>query len=187
MNKQDIRVVRTLQLIRTAFLELLEEKGFDSITVQDILDRTQINRSTFYKHFKNKDEVALKLVEEVKEKFRENFKHRFSISTKTFVQMIAPIYDQYHHLVRLIGSIRTTKIHLYEDLYQFIQQRYISQAAIKQDKTEEELMFQGHLFATISIGVMKYFIEQGERPIPEEVFDDIKSVVDLLVIGSTEE
>lgn len=184
MNKQDIRVTRTLQLIRAEFLTLLEEKGFDDITVQDILDRTQINRSTFYKHFKNKDEVALKLVEEVKDKFRENFKLRFSISTKTFVQMIAPIYQEYHHLVRLIGNIRTSKIHLYEDLHQLTQQRYMQQAALKQGKNAEELAFQGHLFATITIGMMRYFVEKGELPAPDEVLKDVKSVVGLLVIDS---
>lgn len=35
------------------------------MTVQDILDRAQINRSTFYKHFSNKNEVAKVLVEEL--------------------------------------------------------------------------------------------------------------------------
>ena len=35
MMKQDVRVIRTLQLIRTAFLELLNEKGFEPMTVQE--------------------------------------------------------------------------------------------------------------------------------------------------------
>ncbi|MDD7425368.1 MAG: hypothetical protein PUK61_02890 [[Actinobacillus] rossii] len=38
--KQDVRIMRTLNLIRGAFLALLEEKGFENMTVQDILDRT---------------------------------------------------------------------------------------------------------------------------------------------------
>ena len=51
MVKQDARVTRTKSLIRSAFLQLLKEKNYEAITVQDILDKTLINRSTFYKHF----------------------------------------------------------------------------------------------------------------------------------------
>ena len=51
MVKQDSRVTRTKSLIRSAFLQLLKEKNYEAITVQDILDKTLINRSTFYKHF----------------------------------------------------------------------------------------------------------------------------------------
>ncbi|UXM97395.1 TetR/AcrR family transcriptional regulator [Aggregatibacter actinomycetemcomitans] len=53
MNNQDVRVLRTDRLIRDAFLTFLAEKGFEAMTVQDILDLTKINRSTFYKHFAN--------------------------------------------------------------------------------------------------------------------------------------
>ncbi|TYA48571.1 TetR/AcrR family transcriptional regulator, partial [Aggregatibacter actinomycetemcomitans] len=41
MNNQDVRVLRTDRLIRDAFLTLLAEKGFEAMTVQDILDLTQ--------------------------------------------------------------------------------------------------------------------------------------------------
>lgn len=51
MNNQDVRVIKTNNLIRTAFLALLAEKGFRDMTVQDILDRAQINRSTFINIF----------------------------------------------------------------------------------------------------------------------------------------
>ena len=80
MNNQDVRVIKTNNLIRTAFLALLAEKGFHAMTVQDILDRAQINRSTFYKHFSNKNEVAKVLVEElmalVKERYGSNYPRR---------------------------------------------------------------------------------------------------------------
>ena len=77
MNNQDVRVIKTNNLIRTAFLALLAEKGFHAMTVQDILDRAQINRSTFYKHFPNKNEVAKVLVEELMALVKERLKQRF--------------------------------------------------------------------------------------------------------------
>jgi AcrR family transcriptional regulator len=53
-NKLDRRVVRTLKFLREAFLELMQEKQFQQITVQDITDRAMVNRATFYKHFEDK-------------------------------------------------------------------------------------------------------------------------------------
>jgi AcrR family transcriptional regulator len=50
----DPRVKRTLKLLNQAFIELLNEKGFQSITVQDIADKAEVNRATFYAHFEDK-------------------------------------------------------------------------------------------------------------------------------------
>ncbi len=53
-EKLDPRVKRTRNLIFRAFGELLAEKGFQAITVQDIAYRAEINRATFYAHFPDK-------------------------------------------------------------------------------------------------------------------------------------
>lgn len=53
-EKLDPRVRRTRNLIEQAFGELLTEKGFQFITVQDITERAEINRATFYAHFPDK-------------------------------------------------------------------------------------------------------------------------------------
>jgi AcrR family transcriptional regulator len=53
-EKLDPRVKRTRNLILQAFSELLAEKNFESISVQDITDKAQINRATFYAHFPDK-------------------------------------------------------------------------------------------------------------------------------------
>jgi AcrR family transcriptional regulator len=53
-KKLDPRVKRTRQLIQHAFMELVEEKGFQDITMQDIADRATVNRVTVYAHFENK-------------------------------------------------------------------------------------------------------------------------------------
>ncbi len=49
--KTDPRVTRTRKLIEDAFLEVMEEKGFEGLSVQDVADRAGINRVTFYSHF----------------------------------------------------------------------------------------------------------------------------------------
>jgi len=53
-EKLDPRVKRTRNLILQAFSSLLAEKGFEAISVQDVTDRAEINRATFYKHFVDK-------------------------------------------------------------------------------------------------------------------------------------
>ena len=53
-EKLDPRVKMTRRLILQAFGELLAEKGFEAISVQDVTDKAEINRATFYKHFVDK-------------------------------------------------------------------------------------------------------------------------------------
>ncbi|HLO33334.1 MAG TPA: TetR family transcriptional regulator [Anaerolineales bacterium] len=53
-EKLDPRVKRTRGLILQSFSGLLGEKGFESISVQDVTDKAQINRATFYAHFEDK-------------------------------------------------------------------------------------------------------------------------------------
>jgi AcrR family transcriptional regulator len=53
-NAADPRVKRTHRLIEQAFEELLNEKGFESLTVQEIAGRATVNRATFYDHFEDK-------------------------------------------------------------------------------------------------------------------------------------
>jgi AcrR family transcriptional regulator len=53
----DRRVQRTRRLLHKALMCLILEKKYESITVQDILDRADVGRSTFYMHFQDKDQL----------------------------------------------------------------------------------------------------------------------------------
>ncbi|MBS1964652.1 MAG: TetR family transcriptional regulator [Chloroflexi bacterium SZAS-1] len=56
-EKLDPRVKRTRNLILTSFQSLLTEKGFESVSVQDVTNKAEINRVTFYAHFSDKYEL----------------------------------------------------------------------------------------------------------------------------------
>ena len=58
-RRHDRRVQRTQQLLRAALLPLIEEKGFEALTVQDIIDRANVGRATFYAHFDNKEDLLV--------------------------------------------------------------------------------------------------------------------------------
>jgi AcrR family transcriptional regulator len=53
----DRRVQRTRRALRDALIALLAERGWDDLSVQDICDRADIGRSTFYTHFDDKEEL----------------------------------------------------------------------------------------------------------------------------------
>lgn len=56
-NPIDRRVVRTRHALHQALLSLIVERGYDAITVEDICERADISRSTFYAHFTSKDDL----------------------------------------------------------------------------------------------------------------------------------
>ena len=53
-EKLDPRVIRTRGLILRSFEDMLAEKNFEAISVQDVTDKAQVNRATFYAHFQDK-------------------------------------------------------------------------------------------------------------------------------------
>lgn len=69
-KSKDRRVVRTEQLIRGAMLTLVREKGFERLTVQEIIDRANVGRATFYAHFDNKDDLLASGFEDLQASLR---------------------------------------------------------------------------------------------------------------------
>jgi len=72
-ERLDPRVKRTRSLILAAFDELLPEKGFQSLTVQDITGKAEINRATFYAHFADKYDL---LDQSIRQTFRQELEKR---------------------------------------------------------------------------------------------------------------
>jgi AcrR family transcriptional regulator len=62
-EKLDRRVVRTRQMLRDALVALILEKDYDTISVQDITDRADLGRATFYLHYKDKEALLFSLVQ----------------------------------------------------------------------------------------------------------------------------
>ena len=67
----DIRVRKTEKAIRSAFISLLTTKSFSDITIQDIADKAEISRSTFYDHYADKYQLLEKLYQEIIDRFGE--------------------------------------------------------------------------------------------------------------------
>ena len=75
-HKQDRRSQRTYQLVTSALLALLAEKRYEAITVQAILERANIGRTTFYTHYFDKADVLESLAEQMLETMGHQFSQR---------------------------------------------------------------------------------------------------------------
>jgi AcrR family transcriptional regulator len=63
-HKEDRRVTRTKSALNHALSELVKEKGYESVTVEDITTRANLGRTTFYLHYKDKEDLLLDGLEE---------------------------------------------------------------------------------------------------------------------------
>ncbi|MDO5388578.1 MAG: TetR/AcrR family transcriptional regulator [Clostridia bacterium] len=64
-SKTDLRVLKSKAAIRSAFLELMTEKGYSNITITDIAKRAVINRKTFYMHYESKERLYDEITDEL--------------------------------------------------------------------------------------------------------------------------
>src|SRR5262245_32197205 len=63
---EDRRIQRTRKLLQDALIALILEKGYEAVTVQDIIDRANVGRSTFYAHFLDKQQLLLSGFEQLR-------------------------------------------------------------------------------------------------------------------------
>jgi AcrR family transcriptional regulator len=65
-HSSDKRVVRTRRVLRDALVALIIERGWDATSIQDVCDRADVGRSTFYTHFADKEDLLLSGFEDLR-------------------------------------------------------------------------------------------------------------------------
>lgn len=90
-QKADRRSQRTYRLVSSAKAELVAEKPYDKILVQDILDRAGIGRTTFYAHYFDKEDVLNSIVEQELEMLTHQIAHA------TARQRLVPSLELFEH------------------------------------------------------------------------------------------
>lgn len=114
-QKKEYRsAIRSRKMIRQAFMELLKEKPFEKITVTDIVNQAEINRSTFYAHYPD----VMGLLDEIQEEiisFLEDYLKKITFTdllenpTK-YLKLIAKMSNANEELYRLLShSMVATK------------------------------------------------------------------------------
>src|ERR1017187_4839368 len=92
-RKPDRRIRHTRETLGDALVKLMHEKPFEEITVQHILDRAGVSRSTFYTHFSDKNDLFLSDAEEFFEMAAFALSRRKDNSRR-----IAPVREMFTHL-----------------------------------------------------------------------------------------
>jgi AcrR family transcriptional regulator len=93
----DRRVRRTRKLLHDAFLGLVLEKGYEKTTIQDILDRADVGRSTFYVHFRDKEALLTASFDGM----RDQLEHELaSIDATSPIDFTLPAALLYEHAYR---------------------------------------------------------------------------------------
>jgi AcrR family transcriptional regulator len=96
-GRTDRRVQRTQQLLRRALFELIQEKGFEALSVQDIIDRANVGRATFYAHFDNKDDLLASGFEDLRASLRQRQEDAFSRGRAVDERVLAFTHEMFAH------------------------------------------------------------------------------------------
>jgi AcrR family transcriptional regulator len=91
--KVDPRVRSTRERLGDALIELIQQKRFDDVTVQEVLDRAGVGRSTFYVHYRDKDDLLLSDAEEFLESMAAMLSRTGEVSRR-----VAPVRELFAHV-----------------------------------------------------------------------------------------
>lgn len=116
-RRLDRRVQRTRKLLRESMMALILEEGYDAISIQDITDKANLGRATFYLHFKDKDELLLEVMDEFMAEFLDQVPQLSESQwrledTKAIAKLFdfaAEHYDLYRILIIGSGGITASR------------------------------------------------------------------------------
>lgn len=69
-SRMDRRVNRTRRQLRIALMALILERGYNAVTIEDITERADLGRTTFYLHYRDKEELLIESLEAIVEELK---------------------------------------------------------------------------------------------------------------------
>jgi AcrR family transcriptional regulator len=90
----DPRALRTRKLLQDALRGLIHERRFAEITVQDIAERSTVNRATFYAHFEDKHALLESILrEDLSRKLRHHLPENATLSQESLLQVALAVFE----------------------------------------------------------------------------------------------
>ena len=168
--KTDRRILRTRDTLGDALVALIQEKNFDDITVQDVLDRAGVGRSTFYVHYRDKEDLFLSDVEDFFAMFSTVLK-RQGASPKRLV----PVQELLGHVSEMrdfyAAIVRAGKMNDVHALGRGFFARSISErlqtTGIDLDPLTRAA--KAHVLAGSLFSLIEWWIDKGMKPDPKEM------------------
>lgn len=166
----DRRTRRTCERLGMALLELLQDRPIREITVQQVIDRALVGRSTFYLHFRDKEDLLLSQLEV----FLETMSLWLSRNGEKS-RRVAPVAEMFEH----IGSQRkiyralqeSDRLNAFFDLAQDYFTRGIEQRLTESGKmgklTRGELRARATALAGSLLALLRWWVDRGGKETPE--------------------
>jgi AcrR family transcriptional regulator len=180
----DRRIQKTLQLLQSALAKLVEEKEYKDITIQEILDRANVGRSTFYAHFESKDQLLRSLLTGLQEMFDEGSK-QLAEGDKPLANNSALLplralqfAKQNHRLFKaMLGQqgYGTRNNPFYD--YLFVATREHFRLMIGREKSDARgIEVATHYYASAAMGVLEWWVENDMACSAEEAFQTLNQL-----------
>jgi AcrR family transcriptional regulator len=168
MPKVDRRIAKSQEAIKKAIVELMSEKSFDDITIQDISDRANVSRGTIYLHYLDKFDLLDKLIEEHIDEMGEICK---STSEMDFTEANLPWFEylksQYLFFSTMLASKGAPSFR--RQFKEFLIEEFKDEVDITKGKNHglnEEIIIQ--FIVTSYVGIVEWWIT-NEMPYPPQV------------------
>lgn len=171
INQNDLRVRKTKRGLQEAFIRLLLEKGYDAISIQDIATEAEAARVTFYRHYKNKEELLIDCIDVI---FENYARHIRPASNEEFQQGHSPMLAVYKQLkedgkiFRVLSKSHAGQL-LTKRLIQLLAERFQVQIELRlpKEKLLAPVEIMAYHFASAQIGLVNWWIE-NDQPYPPE-------------------
>lgn len=168
-HKTDLRVLKTKKNIKDSFIVLLETYDFHEITVQNILDTALINRSTFYKYYHDKYDLAQQLAADYMEISNSYLTKRFAdIIDDDLIYVVKNIYShmlRQKRFIQALWRIETTTIHPFRDFESLLKSRCNSFLLAKHGYQKEKADYRSSLYASIIITTISWLFQHENTSI----------------------
>jgi AcrR family transcriptional regulator len=173
-HQTDLRVIKTRRGLREGFIRLLIQKDYDSISIQDIATEAETARVTFYRHYKNKEELLVECLSLTYKEVAERFKRLPTITPEVVQQGYMPMLVLFKHiqeeetLYRILFSNRGTQV-VIEKMRTLIADRVKKQlmARPNRDQFVVPVDIIAYHFASAQIGLAAWWLENDMPYMPE--------------------
>ncbi|HEY2546307.1 MAG TPA: TetR/AcrR family transcriptional regulator [Candidatus Acidoferrum sp.] len=170
-QKPDQRILRTRNRLGNALIALILEKPIDKVTVQQVLNRAGVGRSTFYLHFRDKDDLFLSQLEDGLEMWTTALSKNQEKSRR-----VAPVREFFAHVAdarKLYDSlVDSGRIQAFFDLAQGYFARGIARRLKEISSAnpgQHELDACSHGLAGNLLSLLKWWMDRGAKESPQAI------------------